>query len=441
MGSWPFVGSVWRVNALLDELTWRGFVAQSTDPDALAAHLESGRISSYVGFDPTAASLHIGHLVQLLVARRIQQAGHRPVLLVGGATGLIGDPKPTGERRMNDAEQVAEWAERLRLQVGGYVDFESDNAAIVVNNYEWTSQLSTLDFLRAVGKHFPVNRMLARDVVARRLDAGISFTEFAYVLLQSLDYRELYRRHGVSLQTGAQDQWGNITAGVDFVRRTEGAVVHGLVTPLLTKADGTKFGKTESGTIWIDPELTSPFTFHQFWLNVEDAKVIDYLKVFSERSHDEIAELAEQTANAPHARAAQRALADDITDLVHGVAERRAAGSAGLALFGRGDLTALPVGTLTAVIDGLAVAALPPVDGQLPLVIDALAASGVVASKSAARRAIGEGGAYVNNRKITDTEARLCSEDLLAGRYVLLRRGRRTVGAVDVRPQDTKRIP
>ncbi|MGI5952394.1 MAG: tyrosine--tRNA ligase, partial [Brooklawnia sp.] len=325
------------MNALLDDLMWRGFVETSTDPRVLAAHLDEGPISSYVGFDPTAASLHIGHLVQLLVARRIQEAGHRPVLLVGGATGLIGDPKDTGERTMNDIEVVHEWADRLQGQVSRYVSFDGDNAALVVNNYEWTSQLSTLDFLRDVGKHFPVNRMLARDVVARRLEAGISYTEFSYVLLQSMDYRELYRRHGVTLQTGAQDQWGNITAGIDFIRRTEQASVHGLVTPLLTKADGTKFGKTESGTVWIDPELTSPFAFHQFWLNSEDAKVIEYLKIFTWRGRDEINELAEQTRQRPQLRAAQRALADDITDLVHGRAEREAAELAGQALFGRGE--------------------------------------------------------------------------------------------------------
>ncbi len=338
------------MNALLDELTWRGFVAESTDVDALAAHLDSGPVTSYVGFDPTAASLHIGHLMQLLVARRFQEAGHRPILLVGGATGLIGDPKMTGERVMNETDVVHEWAERLRAQVSRFVSFEGSNAAIVENNYSWTSQMSALDFLREVGKHFSVNRMLARDVVARRLTDGISYTEFSYVLLQSLDYRELYRRHGATLQTGAQDQWGNITAGIDYIRRTEGATVHGLVTPLLTKADGTKFGKTESGAVWIDPELTSPFAFHQFWLNAEDAKVIDYLKIFS--------------------------------------------------------------------------------DGQLPLVADVLAASGVVSSKSAARRAIAEGGAYLNNQKVTDVEARLTNDDLLAGRWVLLRRGKRTVGSV-----------
>lgn len=420
------------MNALLDELTWRGFVAQSTDVDALAAHLDSGPITSYVGFDPTAASLHIGHLMQLLVARRIQEAGHRPILLVGGATGLIGDPKLAGERVMNDADVVREWAERLRDQVSGYVSFEGDNAALVVNNFDWTSKLSTLDFLRDVGKHFPVNRMLARDVVARRLEEGISFTEFAYVLLQSLDYRELYRMYGASLQTGAQDQWGNITAGIDFIRRTEGVQVHGLVTPLLTKGDGSKFGKTEAGTVWIDPELTSPFAFHQFWLNAEDAKVVEYLKIFTWRSPDEIAELADQTENRPQLRAAQRALAADITDLVHGKVEREAAEQAGRALFGGAELSALPDATLRAVMVELAAADLHADDGQLPLVCDALVAAGVVASKSAGRRAIAEGGAYLNNRKVTDVEQRLTSDDLLAGGWAVLRRGKRTVGAVRV---------
>ena len=420
------------MNALLDELTWRGFLAQSTDMDALAAHLDAGPITSYVGFDPTAASLHIGHLVQVLVARRLQEAGHRPVLLVGGATGLIGDPKPTGERLMNDTEVVLQWAERLRSQVSRFVSFEGPNAAIVVNNYEWTSTLSTLDFLRDVGKHFPVNRMLARDVVARRLEDGISYTEFSYVLLQSLDYRELYRRHGVTLQTGAQDQWGNITAGIDFVRRTEHATVHGLVTPLITKADGTKFGKTESGTIWIDPDVTSPYAFHQFWLNVEDAKVGDYLKTFTWRSREEIEELERQSAEAPQLRAAQRALADDVTDLVHGRAEREAAELAGKALFGRGELAQLPPTMLAAVMSELGAAELPRQDGELPLVSDALAASRVVASKSAARRAIAEGGAYLNNRKISDADERMTTDDLLDGQWAVLRRGKRTVGAVKV---------
>ena len=419
------------MNALLDELTWRGLIADSTDIDALAAHLDSGPISSYVGFDPTAASLHIGHLVQLLVARKLQAAGHRPVLLVGGATGMIGDPKQTGERSMNPVEVVEEWTAGLAEQVKKYVDFSGTNAALIVNNYDWVSKIPTLEFLRDVGKHFSVSRMLARDVVARRLENGISFTEFAYVLLQSLDYRELYRRYGVTLQTGAQDQWGNITAGANFIKRTEQATVHGLVTPLLTKADGTKFGKTESGTVWIDPELTSPYAFHQFWLNTEDSKVIEMLKVFSPRGKDEIDELAKEAEEAPHKRVAQRTLANDITDLVHGKDQRESAEKAAAALFGRGELRELDEKTLDAVMREVQAQDIEA-GQELPSVVDALAASGVVSSKGQARRTINEGGAYVNNVKVEDVDAKLTDEHLLAGRYVLLRRGKRTIGGVKI---------
>ena len=419
------------MNALLDELTWRGLIADSTDIDALAAHLDSGPISSYVGFDPTAASLHIGHLVQLLVARKLQAVGHRPVLLVGGATGMIGDPKQTGERSMNPVEVVEEWTAGLAEQVKKYVDFSGTNAALIVNNYDWVSKIPTLEFLRAVGKHFSVSRMLARDVVARRLESGISFTEFAYVLLQSLDYRELYRRYGVTLQTGAQDQWGNITAGANFIKRTEQATVHGLVTPLLTKADGTKFGKTESGTVWIDPELTSPYAFHQFWLNTEDSKVIEMLKVFSPRGKDEIDELAKEAEEAPHKRVAQRTLANDITDLVHGKDQRESAEKAAAALFGRGELRELDEKTLDAVMREVQAQDIEA-GQELPSVVDALAASGVVSSKGQARRTINEGGAYVNNVKVEDVDAKLTDEHLLAGRYVLLRRGKRTIGGVKI---------
>lgn len=416
------------MNAVLDDLTWRGFVADSTDRDALGAHLDAGPITHYVGFDPTAPSLHIGHLMQLVLARRLQDAGHHPLLLVGGSTGLIGDPKESGERVMNPTDLVAQWVERLRDQVSQYVSFEGANAARVVNNWDWTSRMSALDLLRDVGKHFSVNRMLARDVVARRLDEGISYTEFSYVLLQSLDYRELFRSYGCTLQTGAQDQWGNITAGIDYVRRTEGATVHGLVTPLLTKADGTKFGKTESGTVWVDADLTSPYAFHQFWLNAEDARVVDYLKVFSFRSRDEIGQLAVQTEQAPHLRAAQRALADDVTDLVHGVENRLAATRAAEALFGRGELSQLDAATLAAVATELGAARLEP--GELPTVTDAMALAGIVPSKSAARRAVAEGGAYLNNIKVTDPERRLLDADLIAGSVVILRRGKKTVGAL-----------
>ena len=416
------------MNAVLDELTWRGLIANSTDPEALAAHLDAGPVTFYVGFDPTAPSIHMGNLVQFMVIRALQRAGHRPLVLVGGSTGLIGDPKETSERTLNAKELVAQWVERIRDQVSRFVSFEGDNAARIVNNYDWTAPMSTIDYLRDVGKHFPVNRMLARDVVANRLESGISYTEFSYVLLQSLDYRHLFRTYGCTLQSGGSDQWGNITAGVELIRRSDGARVHALATPLLTKADGTKFGKTESGTVWLDPEMTSPYAFHQFFLNAEDAKVIDYLKVFSERDRDEIEHLAELTRTEPQRRAAQRALADDVTDLVHSVEEREAAVAAASAIFGRGELRELSAGTLDGVVAELGRHEVA--SAALPSVVDALVLSGVVGSKSAARRAIEEGGAYVNNEKVTEPERRLGRDDLLAGGHVLVRRGRRTVGAL-----------
>ena len=419
------------MNAVLDELTWRGFIAHSTDLDALAAHLDAGPAGFYVGFDPTAPSIHMGNLVQLVLARHLQAAGHRPHLLVGGSTGLIGDPKAAGERVMNPAELVAEWAEKIRGQVSGLIGFDGDNGATIVNNYDWTAQLSTLDFLRDVGKHFSVNRMLDREVVRSRLESGISYSEFSYVLLQSLDYRELFRRHGVTLQTGGSDQWGNITAGVELIRRSEGARVHALATPLLTKADGTKFGKTEQGTVWLDPDMTSPYAFHQFFLNAEDSQVMGYLKIFSPRSREEIGDIGRQQAEKPFLRVAQRALADDVTDLVHGRENRVAAERAASAIFGRSELSELDAGVLAAVSRELGAQEMAA-GGELPSVVDALVASGVVASKSAARRAIAEGGAYVNNAKVSDPDAVLAPEDLLQGRYVITRRGKKTVGAVEV---------
>ena len=419
------------MNAVLDELSWRGFIAHSTDAEALRARLDSGPITFYVGFDPTAPSIHMGNLVQLMLVRLMQAAGHRPLLLVGGSTGLIGDPKQTSERNLNPAEVVHEWVERIRAQVSKFVSFEGDNAARLVNNYDWTAGLSTLDFLRDIGKHFSVNRMLDRDVVKRRLESGISYTEFSYVLLQSLDYLELHRQFGCELQTGGSDQWGNITAGVELVRRADGAKVHAMATPLLTKADGTKFGKTEAGTVWLDPEMTSPYAFHQFFLNAEDSQVGTYLKIFTTRSVEEIANLERQTVEAPHLRAAQRALADDITDLVHSVAERQAATAAAGALFGRGELAGLDGGVLAAVARELGAATVTAGD-ELPSVVDVLAAGGVVDSKGAARRAIAEGGAYLNNQRVTDPNALITPADLLAGEYLIVRRGKRTVGAVQV---------
>lgn len=412
------------MNGVFDDLTWRGLIAHSTEADALREHLEAGPVKFYVGFDPTASSLHIGHLLQLLTARRLQDAGHVPHLLVGGATGLIGDPKESGERIMNDLDVVAGWVERIRVQTEHYVSFEGDNAAVLVNNLDWTKDLSALDFLRDLGKHFPVNRMLARDVVARRLEAGISYTEFSYVLLQSNDFRELYRRYGVTLQSGGSDQWGNITAGVELIRRSEKARVHALATPLITKADGTKFGKTEGGTVWIDPELTSAYAFHQFFLNAEDAKVVEYLKAFTFRSPEEIGELEQLTADAPYKRAAQQALADDVTDIVHGRAEREKAVAAARALFGRGELRELSPQVLDGAMREIGAV---PIAGRVPFV-DAMVQAGLVDSKGAARRAVQEGGAYLNNEKVTDTDLELEPERLLHGRYAVLRRGRKTVG-------------
>lgn len=419
------------MNAVIEELSWRGLIAHSTDLGALAEHFDGGSRRAYVGFDPTAPSIHMGNLVQLMVHRALQRAGHQPFLLVGGSTGLIGDPKQAGERVMNDADLVAGWVERIRSQVARLIDLDGPHAATVVNNLDWTSKISTLDFLRDVGKHFSVNRMLDREVVRSRLESGISYSEFSYVLLQSLDYRELFRTHGVTVQTGGSDQWGNITAGVDLIRRSEGERVHALATPLLTKADGVKFGKTESGTVWLDPEMTSPYAFHQFFLNAEDAMVVDYLKVFSERPRAEIEDIAAQQAEKPYLRIAQRALADDITDLVHGVAERKSAEAAAAALFGRSEVRELDVRTLAAVGKELGAPTLTA-GAALPSVIDVLAESGVVATRSAARRAIEEGGAYLNNAKVTDVDAVVTDADLLAGAWLIVRRGKKTVGAVQI---------
>ena len=413
------------------ELKWRGLVALSTDEAALAEHLASGPVTFYVGFDPTAPSLHFGNLVQIMVARALQRAGHLPLLIVGGSTGLIGDPKETSERLLNPKETVASWVESIRRQVEKFLDFSGPNAARVVNNLDWTGPLSVLDFLRDIGKHFPVNRMLSRDVVRQRLEAGISYTEFSYVLLQALDYLELHRAYGCTLQFGGSDQWGNITAGVELIRRADGVRVHAMATPLLTKADGTKFGKTETGTIWLDPAMTSPYAFHQYFLNVEDENVIEYLKVFSERSPYEIAELERQTREAPHLRIAQRALADDVTDLVHSKQAREDAVAAAAALFGRQDLRELSEPTLAAVVAEVGGVAFPAED-SLPAIVDVLERSGVVSSKAAARRAIAEGGAYLNNVRVEDQEAVLTRADLLHGRFAILRRGKRTVGAVTV---------
>ncbi len=419
------------MNAAIDELGRRGLIAHSTDPDALSLDMDAGPLTFYVGFDPTAPSIHMGNLVQIMVVRAMQRGGHRPLLLVGGSTGLIGDPKAAGERRMNPRDVVHEWAERIQGQLGRLVDFEGPAAARMVNNYDWTSTLSTLDYLRDVGKHFSVNRMLDREVVKSRLESGISYTEFSYVLLQSLDYRELYRRYGCTLQTGGSDQWGNLTAGVELIRRSDQGRVHALATPLVTKADGSKFGKTEAGTVWLDPAMTSPYAFHQFFLHAEDSKVIEYVKIFTERSEAEVAELAELMQDKPHLRAAQRVLADDVTDLVHSPQERQAAVAAASAIFGRGELDDLPESTVRDVVTELGRHQLP-VSEDPPTIIDALVAAGIVSSRSQARRTIEEGGAYVKNRRVDSVDATVTNDDLLFGRYLVLRRGKKTAGAVEL---------
>jgi tyrosyl-tRNA synthetase len=421
---------------IIEELLWREQIAQSTDIGALHEALSAGSMTLYCGFDPTAPSLHLGNLAQILTVRRFQQAGHRPLALVGGATGLIGDPKMAGERNLNSEDVVQEWVGRIRAQLERFYDFDGPNAAIVVNNYDWIKDISVLEFLRDIGKHFSVNRMLDREAVAARLAKdGISYTEFSYQLLQSYDYLELFRRYGCVLQTGGSDQWGNITAGVDLIRRTEQASVYALTTPLITKADGTKFGKTESGTIWLDPALTSPYEFFQFWLNADDRDIPKLLHTFSFKSKEEITALLEVTLERPHERAAQRALAIELTELVHGLDEREGAEAAGKALFGQGDLGVLSESVLSASLRQASygqVLSSEIVDGELPGISELLVRCGLVTSKSAARRTIDEGGAYVNNERITDESWRPTGENLLHSKWLVLRRGKKNVGGIEV---------
>ena len=413
---------------VLDELEWRGLIAHSTDTDALRAALAEGDVRFYVGFDPTAPSLHMGHLVQILTARRLQDAGHTPYALVGGATGMIGDPKESGERSMNPADVVGEWVERVRRQIEPFLSFDGDNAARMVNNLDWTRGLSTIDFLRDVGKHFPVNRMLARDVVRQRLESGISYTEFSYVLLQSYDFLTLHRDHRVTLQIGGSDQWGNLTAGVELIRRADGARAHAFVTPLLTRADGTKYGKTEGGALWLDPQMLSPYAFYQFWLNVEDEKVGELLRVFSFRTREEIEALEAEHAEKPFLRSGQRALADEVTTLVHGAEETERIRAASAALFGGGDLRELGTATLAA---ALREAGAVQVEGPLPTIVDLFVAAGLVKSKGEARRTVAEGGAYLNNQRVEDPDLVPGAEHLIDG-WLVLRRGKKRLAGVQV---------
>ncbi|HTJ70467.1 MAG TPA: tyrosine--tRNA ligase [Actinospica sp.] len=415
---------------IVDELKWRGLIALSTDEEALRKAFADGPVTFYCGFDPTAPSLHMGNLVQLITMRRIQDAGNLPLGLVGGSTGLIGDPKPTAERTLNSKETVAEWVEKLRGQVSHILDFEGEFAARIVNNLDWTAPISAIDFLRDIGKHFRVGKMLSKDAVAARLnsEAGISYTEFSYQILQGLDFLELYKQYGCTLQTGGSDQWGNLTAGVDLIHKSEGGSVHVIGTPLVTKADGTKFGKTETGTVWLDPDMMSPYAFYQFWLNAEDVKVVEYLKIFTFRTQEEIAELEAVTQEKPFLRLAQRALAEDVTKLVHGEDHLRRVEAASKALFGQGDLGELDEQTLRAAFSELPTAQV----SELRPVYELLADTGIVASRGAARRAIQEGGAYLNNAKVEELEAAPAEADLLHGRWLLLRRGKKTLAAVEV---------
>ncbi len=417
---------------ILDELQWRGSVAQTTDETALREALASGPITAYCGFDPTAPSLHFGNLVQLVLLRRLQRAGHRVICLVGGSTGLVGDPRPTAERVLKTKEEAAANVARIKALVRPFLDFDGTDPAaahpaILVDNLDWTAPMSALDFLRDIGKHFRVNQMIRKESVARRLESqeGISYTEFSYQLLQALDYLELYRVHGCTLQTGGSDQWGNLTAGVDLIHRAEGVSVHALATPLLTDSSGSKFGKSEGNAVWLSADMTSPYAFYQYFLNVEDASVVTLLKVFSDLDAAQIEELERGVVAEPFRRAAQRRLAADITTLVHGAAATAAVQAASEAIFGKGDLGALDAATWRD-----AAAELPR--GEVAVgatVVDALVATGLVESRNAARRVLAEGGVSVNNVKVSDPETVLEEAAFLHGYAALLRRGRKAQAA------------
>jgi len=418
---------------IVDELTWRGLIAQSTDLDALRRDLDAGPVTVYAGFDPTAPSLHAGHLVPLLALRRFQRAGHRPIVLAGGATGLIGDPREVGERSMHAPETVAEWAANIRGQLERFVHFDdSPSGALVVNNASWTARLSVTEFLRDIGKHFSVNVMLGRETVKRRLESdGMSYTEFSYMLLQANDYLQLHRQYGCTLQLGGSDQWGNIIAGVDLVRRVDGTPVHAATVPLVTAADGTKFGKsTGGGSLWLDPQLTSPYAWYQYFVNTADADVVRYLRWFTFLDAQELAELDVATFERPQARAAQRRLAGELTTLVHGEAQTRAVELASQALFGRAELSELDEATLASALAETTPVQLKAADA--PTIVDLLVATGLCASKGAARRTVKESGASVNNQRIVAEDWTPRREDLLYGRWLVIRRGRRHIGAVEL---------
>lgn len=412
-----------------EELRWRGLVQVHTDGTELKRLLSGPPIVFYGGFDPTAVSLHLGNLVLLLTMRRIQLAGHRPLGLVGGSTGLIGDPRETAERTLNTKETVAEWVASLRRQIERFLSFDGESAARMVNNLDWTAPLSALDFLRDIGKHYRVGTMIRKEIVATRLDsdAGISYAEFSYQILQGLDYLHLHREYGCVLQVGGSDQWGNLTSGIDLIHRVEGTAVHAVATPLITAADGRKFGKSEGNAWWLDPELTSPYAFYQFWLNTADADVIDRMKVFTFLTRAQIEDYERRVADEPFRRAAQRRLAREVTGLVHGAAATRAAIDASAALFGDGDLAALDAVTL-----GQAIAELPSADAREDAsVVELLVATGLTSSLGEARRAIAQRGVYVNNAVVGDPAETVRGREL-AGGVVVLRRGKKTLAGVRI---------
>jgi len=418
---------------LIEDLRWRGLVAQSTDEKALVEALKKP-ITLYIGFDPTAPSLHLGNLVVLLVLRRFQLAGHNPIALVGGATGLVGDPSGrSDERTLNSSEVVEGWVKGIRKQVSAFLDFDTPkNPALVVNNLDWTSPLSAIEFLRDIGKHFSVNQMLAKDSVAARLEAGgISYTEFSYQVLQSFDYLELFRRNNCTLQLGGSDQWGNIVAGLDLIRRVESGSAHALTVPLLAKSDGSKFGKTAGGSVWLDPAMTSPYAFFQFWLNTEDKDIINFLKVFSFKSHEEISALERSHSENPGLRGAHRELARELTTLVHGADTTARVENAAKALFGQGDLTELDEATLASALAELPRTTVSKTQ-EIPSWVDLLAATGVVDSKSAARRVVKDGGAYLNNEKVVSEDYAPTKSEFLCGKYAVLRKGKRDLAAVEL---------
>ena len=420
-------------SALLADLQWRKSLAQTTDRGELENFLNSGSRSLYIGFDPTAPSLHLGNLAVLTVLRRFQLAGHKPIALVGGATGLVGDPSGrNSERTLNEVEVVADWVERIRKQLEGFLDFKGKNAAVMANNLDWTAPVSAISFLRDIGKHFSVNQMLAKESVSARLEAGgISYTEFSYQVLQAFDFLELFRRNECALQVGGSDQWGNIVAGVDLIRRVEGKGAHALTIPLMTKADGTKFGKTASGAVWLDPKMTSPYAFFQFFLNSDDRDVEQLLRSFSFKSHEELDALFESLRTNPGAREAHRALAREITTLIHGESETKNVEAAAKALFGQGELKDLDLTTLAGALSELPKTTVAK-GTTIPTWVDLIVATGLVESKSAARRIVKEGGAYLNNTKISGEDFAPDSKDLLHGRFLVLRKGKRDLAAVEI---------